>query len=331
MLCKNCGTSIKEGGKFCPQCGQAVPVAPRLEAAAIVPKQAAETAKTVTEPETLPADAIQEAITKQYTCKKCGAQIKEGAKFCTSCGNPADAVTAQAIPEMAEPNETPGGEPDDNAGIIAETNRETPPPVSGIGYLAQEGNQGDAENRKIAEDLKNTKSGLTAAIVIGAAGILIAIAVGYNQYNLMESRLRQAESDLRQTEPSLLPINVTAIKVGNTAQDKTWLTNPGERLVSSQMRYLRPVITYNTTLDAEITFYVKIIQPNGNLDYNSSESPKGYSYATTARLTRGNNQTLTLSGWGNADRSNYRAGEWTVEVWYSDAGVCFRSEKVTIE
>ncbi|MDR1467823.1 MAG: hypothetical protein LBT00_00870 [Spirochaetaceae bacterium] len=229
------------------------------------------------------------------------------------------------------------------ARLTADTERLT----ADIKHLTQEKNQINNENRKIKKSLGKMKSGLIAAITIGVVGIVISIVVGYNKYRSMESELGVAQSNLSATqtnlsavqsdlstaqselhslESSLLPINVTAIKVGNRADE--WLTPAGEKLYASQMRYLSPVITCNAILDEEVTFYIKIIQPNGGLFNNSAISPKGYTNSTTAQMIRGNDQTFNLIGWGNADRSLYWAGEWTVEVWYNDA--CLRSEKVMI-
>jgi hypothetical protein len=123
-------------------------------------------------------------------------------------------------------------------------------------------------------------------------------------------------------------VNITSIRAGNIAQGYQWLTKAGDALYASRMRYLAPVITYNSFLDIEITFYIKIIEPDGSLFRNPSISPTGYTYSTTAWVHRGNNQTLDLTGWGNSASSSYRAGQWTVEVWHNNA--CLRSEKVTI-
>jgi hypothetical protein len=35
------------------------------------------------------------------------------------------------------------------------------------------------------------------------------------------------------------------------------------------------------------------------------------------KIRRGNNQALDLTGWGNAERSTYPAGEYTIEIWYN--------------
>jgi hypothetical protein len=180
------------------------------------------------------------------------------------------------------------------------------------------------------------KIGLIAAII----GIVISIIVGYSQYNSLESVLWSVDYSRNQLQTSynalmknfeasksLWPVNVTALKVGNWGNDR-WLTLPGGALYSSQMRYLNTVITYNASFNGEATFYIKIIEPNGNLFRNADISPAGYSNSYTGRINRGNNQTLYLDGWGKSDSSSYRAGEWTVEVLYNN--VCLRSEKVRI-
>jgi hypothetical protein len=202
--------------------------------------------------------------------------------------------------------------------------------ISNIERLTKERDQSNDESQKAKESLKKTKSGLYAAIIIGVIGIVISIAVGYSEYSLMESALWSANYSREQLQTeleSLVGINVTGIKVGNWGND-SWLTQPGEALYAAQMRYFNPVITYNAVLDGEITFYIKIIQPDGTLSRNSSVSPEGYTFSTTERISRGSNQTLDLSGWGNSDRSTYWAGTWTVEVWFNNG--CLRSEKVTI-
>jgi len=124
------------------------------------------------------------------------------------------------------------------------------------------------------------------------------------------------------------PLEIISLRVGNTDSNNNWLTNAGNALYSSQMRYLKPVITYNSTITGSVTFFVKIIQPNGVIFRNSSVSPSGYSYSHTVQITRGNNQTLNLSGWGNSTSSSYHAGEWTIEVWYDNKRL--RSEKINI-
>jgi hypothetical protein len=129
---------------------------------------------------------------------------------------------------------------------------------------------------------------------------------------------------LTKTQP---PFVITSLKVGNLGDSK-WLTSAGGALYSSQMRYLGPVVTYDATYNGKITFFVKIIQPNGAIFRNASASPTGFSYSTESQVKQGNNQTLNILGWGNKDKSLYQAGEWTVEVWNNSRRLW--SEKITI-
>jgi uncharacterized Zn finger protein (UPF0148 family) len=65
MFCGSCGAQIKEGAKFCPNCGWAVPDVPAQEELVVVePPEAA-----------LPS-----------VCAGCGTPLKEEALFCANCG-----------------------------------------------------------------------------------------------------------------------------------------------------------------------------------------------------------------------------------------------------
>jgi hypothetical protein len=106
-----------------------------------------------------------------------------------------------------------------------------------------------------------------------------------------------------------------------------WLTPPGGALNARNIRYLRPEITCNSSISGNLVFYIKIIKPNGDIASNSS-SPVGYSYSSSVQVFRNNEQKIELSGYGSADKSDFRAGVWTVEIWYE--GACLRSEKIKI-
>jgi hypothetical protein len=242
-----------------------------------------------------------------------------------------------AVPSPVPPSSAPAAEEsDDSFNGSGEKNAEIAGMAVDIERLTEERNRSNYENRKIKESLKKMKFGLIVAII----GIVISIGVGYSQYSSLESDLWYAnysknqlqtnhDALMREFEASkrLWAVNVTAIKAGNWGNDR-WLISPGGVLFSSQMRYLNPVITYNASFNGEATFYIKIIDPNGNLFHNANISPAGYTCSSTGRINRGNNQTLVLTGWGSSDSSTYWAGAWTVEVWYND--VCLRSEKVGI-
>jgi len=99
-------------------------------------------------------------------------------------------------------------------------------------------------------------------------------------------------------------------------------------LYAARMRYLDTVMYYNSNVSENVTFFIKIIDPYGQLRWNPSSSPSGYSYSIKAQINSGSNQSLDLSGWGNSTNSSYAGGNWTIEVWYKD--VRLKSEKIVI-
>ncbi|MDR3301651.1 MAG: zinc ribbon domain-containing protein [Spirochaetaceae bacterium] len=76
MFCGNCGTQIKEGAKFCPNCGWAVPVAP-VQAGAI------------------PEPIVEKPVDTH--CGNCGAALKKGSAFCGECGTATSNLHMQVL------------------------------------------------------------------------------------------------------------------------------------------------------------------------------------------------------------------------------------------
>jgi hypothetical protein len=209
-----------------------------------------------------------------------------------------------------------------------------------------ESNTADLENKLVASIRrgKTLKVWLIALIVISIAAI-ISLIVGVTQYNTLmdehntlydtsqnelnrlNSRYNALQSDYDFVLANNGPIRIDTLTVGNW-NNNAWITQPGGTLYASRMRYLSPRIVYTSVASTSGTFYVKIIQPNAAIFRNSSTSPQGYSYSSERYISRGENQTLDLSGWGNGDSSSYWPGTWTVEVWYK--GVCLKSEKVRL-
>jgi hypothetical protein len=237
---------------------------------------------------------------------------------------------------------------------IAKKNEELILCVQNIERLTEEKKQSNSEK-------KVHKKRQTVTVVLGLIAVAISIGVGVYQYNdmvaqyndiyTMNSELQynygnlsrdfnklsrdfnKLSSDYRNLSNDYIrskgiwAINVTKLEVGNWG-NSNWITKPGERLTSTRIRYLNPVITVDSLTSGEMMFFVKIINPWGEVDRNPETSPVGYTYSSTVYVSRKNNQNIYLIGWGNGDKSTYSAGEWTVEVWYG--GVCLRSEKIRI-
>lgn len=103
------------------------------------------------------------------------------------------------------------------------------------------------------------------------------------------------------------PIIVRDIKVGNVYKDSKIETEYGETIFDANTMYLEPQIVYVGAKDDHVTLYFKI-ETEG---YSTVSS--GHSY----KITAGEN-TLTLRGWGDEKPGFWRAGNYTISIWYCD-------------
>ena len=262
-------------------------------------------------------------------CEKCGTSIKEGFQFCGSCGWKVSAAPVEAAQSKTE---TVAVET-----VPAVENGQPRETIAAVEHgSAAAGGPANTVNPSVDGRLKKTKNGLVAAIIIGAAAVIASNVIWYSQYSDMAylssrnyslysgeqekyNRYYSLYSGEKEKYNRLLNngIRVTEIQAGNSDQNYNWLTEPGKTLYANQMRFLRPVITYDSAIEGETRFYIKIFRPDGSLDTPPS-SPPGYSYSSSREIKKGEGQTLSLSGWGNSDKSNYDAGVYTIEVWRND-------------
>lgn len=87
----------------------------------------------------------------------------------------------------------------------------------------------------------------------------------------------------------------------------------------SQLYYVIPKVKYKGLLSDEtkyITIYSKIYDPSGNLMQNN-DSPSGYSCSDAISVRPGKNRSFTMKGFGYDYSGNFRAGEYTWEIWYN--------------
>lgn len=74
-VCQNCGASLAEGAIFCSKCGT------KYEPVVVT--------EELQKPETLEESSVSEPVPEISTvrlCSKCGKEVMEGFRFCTSCG-----------------------------------------------------------------------------------------------------------------------------------------------------------------------------------------------------------------------------------------------------
>ena len=111
-------------------------------------------------------------------------------------------------------------------------------------------------------------------------------------------------------------ISITNISFANADQSGSIITDYGNDLYASEIKYLKPQITYNglRSTAVETTLLVKIITDDGTLE-SSSSSPEGYTFSTELTVSPGEGQTATLSGWGRNTCGSYSAGLYKYEIW----------------
>lgn len=117
-------------------------------------------------------------------------------------------------------------------------------------------------------------------------------------------------------------MEITGVKFGNVDNDNHIIDNYGNKLYASEMKYLKPQLTYKglSTSEKEITLYVKILKEDGTLEKGDS-SPEGYTYKYDFTVKPGSNQTATLIGWGRNSGGSYSPGQYTFEIWYKDKAI----------
>ena len=79
VICKNCGTELKEGSKFCKNCGSEVVI------------------------EEEPVD-----VNETKFCANCGFEMPVTIKFCPECGHPTDAAPKVQNNTVVNSNANPG-------------------------------------------------------------------------------------------------------------------------------------------------------------------------------------------------------------------------------
>jgi hypothetical protein len=149
---------------------------------------------------------------------------------------------------------------------------------------------------------------------------IMEIYAGFNLQKLL-SGTRASYDNLRKTIIGITSyddlrrkiIDITSIKVGNWSDG--WIQQPGEALSARDVKYLRPVITYNSSINATLTLSVKIFEPI----INSEVSPAGFTYSDDVTILAGRfNKTTDLPGWGSEHGGYYHSGTWRFEVWWEN-------------
>jgi hypothetical protein len=136
------------------------------------------------------------------------------------------------------------------------------------------------------------------------------------------------------TLPNRAGLQITKLEFANLDYNVGYIDNWGTDLFySDAMRYLGIRITYNSLsiYSKDVTLYVKIVEPDGNVS-SGSNSPTGYSFKQTFATEDyyAENIEMIVGGWGNNNQSAYPAGTYKVEIWDNKGEFLFE-KSVTIQ
>ena len=114
-------------------------------------------------------------------------------------------------------------------------------------------------------------------------------------------------------------IRIEKLEFANTDNNGKIIDDYGSELVDATLKYLKPRMNYSCKLlsEKELTIYKKIIRPDGTVSSGSS-SPDGYTDKDTVTLKPGENNRLTLQGWGNECGGVYFEGTWKYQLWHNN-------------
>lgn len=116
------------------------------------------------------------------------------------------------------------------------------------------------------------------------------------------------------------PIAISDIEIKNEDQDY------GATIYSSNTTYIYSRMSVHSLIDGTVDLYVKFYTPYGLSTGSSSTS--GYSYTSTASLTKNQTTTIGVSGWGSSTKGHWKSGSYRIEYWYK--GVCLGTKSFTI-
>ncbi len=134
-------------------------------------------------------------------------------------------------------------------------------------------------------------------------------------------------SNLKSKVSNTYPLIITDIEIANVTYDGDIHTNYGNSLYGSSTMYLKPRIRYTGLSSGYKTIKVKWYNPDGTIRRGTS-SPSGFSQSQSMYVYSGDNNTYTLSSWGNSSKGHWRRGTYRIEIWYENT--CLKSKTFTI-
>ena len=134
-------------------------------------------------------------------------------------------------------------------------------------------------------------------------------------------------SNLKSKVSNTYPLIITDIEIANVTYDGDIHTNYGNSLYGSSTMFLQPRIKYTGLSSGNKTIKVKWYNPDGSI-HRGTSSPSGFSQSQSMYVYSGDNNTYTLTSWGNSSKGHWRSGTYRIEIWYENT--CLKSKTFTI-
>lgn len=171
----------------------------------------------------------------------------------------------------------------------------------------------------------DTTIGRQAPFIIQAGGARV-------QINLRQKGVpKKVKTGPATGQERMRDLEITDVTFMNATYDNRTITAAGQPLYAHEIRYLRPVITYNgPSRDREVDLYTRIYDPQGKMLHTDELSPEGYTQGYNFQFFRGDDIEVKGMGWGHRRESLFSPGQYRFE-FIIDGKVIYTAYATLIE
>ena len=158
---------------------------------------------------------------------------------------------------------------------------------------------------------------------------MLKIELDTTKLNLRRERdIRARVEHECDTLKTMFPLYIEEMEVSNADARGSVISSFGRDISAASSMYLMPRIKYwGLNGGSKVELLVRLYDHEGKLVTGSS-SPAGYSYFYKIDPIEPGVNSLSLSGWGGADRGHFEPGTYRYEVWLGD--MCLKQKSFTL-
>ena len=146
----------------------------------------------------------------------------------------------------------------------------------------------------------------------------VELAYWLKDYSQKSVRIKKI-IDYYKNIPPKLPFKIISSEITNT---------DGKPLFRKFIRYIGLNLKLEIQEDSDVTFYLKYLDPYGNVSRNSKSSPMRYTISDSFPITK-NTTLISFVGWGNAKTCDYKLGEHQIKVYIDE--YLIHTKKYTVD